>query len=327
MAKLKLSLSIGDYDVNRGLLDGSVQAEGIDLVVLSLPAPERHRRMMQDLEFDACELSLSSFLSLKDQDLLPVQAIPAFPLRKMRHSSVFIHVGKGINKPSDLNGKRIGLRSYQVTAGLWARGILQDEYGVDLKSIRWVAGDRDDIPFDPPDWLQLEQLPPGTDVDRMLVEGELDACIYPEILPSIARRDPRVARLWKDAKQEEINYYRRTGLIPIMHCVVVKESLLEEHPWVAINLLKAFRDSKEQHMRRYQHDTLFLSSLCWARDAWEEQEQLMGPDPFPYDFQSARHAIDTACRYAYEQGLTKKRLQPEELFFKPSLKEIPHYVQ
>lgn len=326
MAKLKVSLAIGRYDVNQGLLDGSVQAEGIDLIVMPMAAPERHRRMMQDLEFDACELSLSSFLSLKDLDALPVQAIPAFPLRKMRHSSIFINISKGIQSPADLNGRRIGLRSYQVTAGLWARGILQDDYGVDLKSIRWVAGDRDDIPFDPPEWLQLEQLEPGTDVDRMLVEGELDACIYPEILPSIARKDPRVARLWRDAKKEEMEYYRRTGLIPIMHCVVVKNSLLEEHPWVAISLLKAFRESKEQHMRRYQNDTLFLSSLIWSRDAWEEQEELMGPDPLPYDFDQARKALDTACRYAYEQGLTKKRLQPEELFFPPSLKDIPHYV-
>lgn len=326
MAKLRLTLAVGDYDVNRALIQGEVQPEGIELIVLPLPAPERHRRMAQHLEFDAAEFSLSSYLVLRARRALPLTAIPAFPLRKMRHGSIYVHTGKGIRAPQDLHGRRVGLRQYQVTAGLWARGILAEFYGVDLSRITWVASDPEEIPFEPPPWLKLEHLPPGANLDRTLAEGELDACIYPELLPSYVNKDPRVARLFPDSKREEMECFRRTGIIPIMHCVVVRDAVLEQHPWVAVSLLKAFRQSKELHLRRMRRDSLFLQSLVWFRELWEEQEALMGPDPFPYEFAAARPALAAACRYAHQQGLTPRLLEPEELFHPATLKELPEYV-
>lgn len=325
MAKLKLTLCCGVNDLNRGLIDGSVTPEGIDLTVLPLPAPERHRRMSDDLEFDICEYSLASYVTARDRGTLPVAAIPAFPLRKMRHASIYINTGRGISGPADLHGRRVGLLSYQTTAGVWARGILLDQYGVDLKGITWVTADRDEVPFDIPGGYRVEHCP-DADLDRMLVAGELDACVTPALLPSMVSGDPRAGRLWADCKQEEQAWWRQTGIIPIMHTVVIKQSVLDQHPWVALSMLKAFQQSKQQCLYRYQHDTLALVGLCWFRELWEEQVALMGPDPFPYDFAGARPAVDAFCRYAHTLGLTRRPVAPEALFFKAAMKPLPRHA-
>jgi 4,5-dihydroxyphthalate decarboxylase len=323
MSKLRLALSCGYNDLNRGLIDGSVTPEGIDLTVLPLPAPERHRRMTDNLEFDVSEFSLGSYLSARDKGALPVWAIPAFPLRKMRHGSIFINTRKGISGPQDLHGRRVGLLSYQVTAGIWGRVILHDHYGVDLKSIIWVVGDRDEVSFEPPAGYKIDRLPEGADLDELLAGGMIDACITPALLPSIIRNDPRVGRLWPDTKQEEMAYWRKTRVIPIMHTVVIKESLLQQHPWVAMSMLNAFRESKRSCLHRYEHDSLMLVGLCWSHELWEEQVALMGPDPFAYDFAGARHEVDAACRYSFELGLTQNRLTPEELFYPSVIQPLP----
>ncbi|HEX9443987.1 MAG TPA: PhnD/SsuA/transferrin family substrate-binding protein, partial [Candidatus Binatia bacterium] len=244
MSKLELTLAAGAYDLLRPLIEGTVVPAGIDLNVLTMASPERHGRMLRHEEFDVCELSLVAYLVALDQGRT-FRAIPVFPHRRFRHGYMVKRMNSGIDKPSDLNGKRIGLDTLQNSAGLWMRGILQDHYGVDLKTVEWWCQEEEDVPFEPAKWMKLKRVPKGKDIDRMLVGGELEAALYPETLPSIKSGSPKVGPLFPDAKAAEIDYYKKSGIYPIMHTVVIKGEILDRNPWVAVSLQQAFQRSKE----------------------------------------------------------------------------------
>src|SRR6266487_950497 len=210
MSKLKLTFACGDYDFLRPLFDGTLTAPGIDLNVLTMASPERHGRMLRHEEFDVCELSLVGYLVARDRGC-NYTAIPVFPDRRFRHSYMINRTGCGIEKPADLNGKRVGLDTLQNSAGLWMRGILQDHYGVDLKSIEWWCQQEEDVAFQPAAWMKVKRVPAGKDIDRMLVDGELEAAIYPETLPSVRAGSPKVGLLFPRTREAEIDYYRRSG--------------------------------------------------------------------------------------------------------------------
>ena len=321
--KLQLSLACGDSDLNRALVVGTVQPEGIELIAQTMPSPERHRRMLKHEEFDVCEFSLSTYL-LAHQAGRPFTAIPVFPHRRFRHSYVFCRSDAGIAAPTDLLGKRIGLDTLQNTAGLWMRGILQDCHGVPLQSIRWWTQEEEDIPVKPSTALSVERVPPGTDLDAMLCRGDLEAVIYPEILPSVAKGSSQIRRLFTDSKQAEMEYYRRTGIFPIMHTVLIHMRIVERHPWVPANLLKAFRSAKEHAYAQLEDPRRF--ALVWVRELLEEQRQLMGSDPWPYNLTDNRLALETLVRYSFEQGLLKRKPSVEGLFVDSSLEEPPRYI-
>jgi 4,5-dihydroxyphthalate decarboxylase len=232
--------------------------------------------------------------------------------------------GCGIEKPSDLNGKRVGLDTLQNSAGLWMRGILQDHYDVDLKSIAWWCQEEEDIPFEPALWMKVHRVARGKNIDQMLLDGELEAALYPETLPSIRSGDPRVALLFPNPKQAEIDYYKNGGHFPIMHTVVVRNEILERHPWAAINLVRAFQRAKELCYERMKDPRSF--ALVWVADLIREQKEIFGLDPWPYNLEDNRNALEAVIRYEYEQGMIKKKPKPEELFFPPSLQRIQHYV-
>ena len=227
----------------------------------------------------------------------------------------------GIEKPRNLEGRRVGIRTWQTTAILWIRGILEEHYGVDLTTIQWFRQDEEDIPFTLPPRFKLTQLSRDQNVNRMLVEGEVDALIHAEIPSSFKQGDPRVRRLFVDAKAEEQRYYRATGIFPLMHTVVIKESLLARSPWVATALLKAFRESKELAWRQMEDPRRV--SLAWLRDLIEEQRELLGRDPWPYDLPANRTALETMIRYAHRHGMIRDAMSPESLFFPPSLETMP----
>src|SRR5438105_8164057 len=189
--------------------------------------------MLRHQEFDVCELSLVGYLVARDK-AAAFNAIPVFPHRRFRHGYVVKRTNAGIEKPADLNGKRVGLDTLQNSAGLWMRGILQDQYGVDLKSIEWWCQEEEDVAFQPAAWMKVRRVPAGKDIDRMLLEGELEAAIYPETLPSIRSGSSKVGLLFPRVREAEIDYYRRSGIFPIMHTVVIKNEILERHPWVAV---------------------------------------------------------------------------------------------
>ncbi len=324
MSKIHLTLACGTYDINRGLIDGEVQPQGIDLTVLTYASPQRHWRMGRNEEFDVCEFSMSTFLMLQGRGDNPFVAIPAFPHRRFRHSFIFTNADAGIRSPKDLEGRKVGLRSWQTTAGLWARGILADDYDVDLHKIQWLCQDEEDVPFDIPPHYSIERVPEGKTVTKMLEEGEIDALIYPEMPGSVLRGDPRVTRLFPDYKAEEMRHYQKTGFFPIMHTVVIRKEILEENPWVAVNMLNAFRESKDLAFRKMEDPRSI--SLAWVRDLIEEQRRVLGNDPWRYEFEPNRKAIEAMIRWSHEQGMIPNTFNAEELFVPASLDELPHYV-
>ena len=323
MSKLKLTLACGSYDLLRALIDGSAAPAGIDLNVLTMASPERHGRMLRHVEFDVCELSLVAYLVARDQGK-PFTAIPVFPHRRFRHGDMIKRTNCGIEKPSDLNGKRVGLDTLQNSAGLWMRGILQDHYGVDLKGVEWWCQEEEDIPFEPAKWMKLRRVPKGKDIDRMLLDGDLEGALYPETLPSIRNRSPKVALLFPNPREAEGDYYKKSGIFPIMHTVVVKNDILEQNPWVAVSVLQAFQQAKEVCYRHMKDPRNF--ALVWVKELMQEQETLFGADPWPYNLEENRKALEAVVRYEFDQGMIKKKPKIEELFFPASLQEIQHYL-
>ena len=326
-----LSLACGDYDIHRGLIEGSVRPQGIDLTVLTYPTPPRQWRMDRHSEFDICEFSMSSYLLVHERQLLgqemamePVMAIPVFPHRRFRHSFIFVNTRAGIRTPKDLEGRKVGLRSWQATAGLWARGILQDEHGVDLKRVIWCPSDVEAVSeaADPPGY-DIRRVQDGRSITRMLLEGEVDALIYPEMPDALLAGDDRIARLFPDYKQEEMAYYTKTGFFPIMHTVVIKQSILKANPWVARNVLVALRESKDLAFDRMRDPRSI--SLAWVRELIDEQLEVLGQDPWDYTFEGNEAAIRTMIRYSLEQGILTQPVTPEALFAASTLGELPAY--
>jgi 4,5-dihydroxyphthalate decarboxylase len=311
--KIPLSLACGDYEITRPLQDGRVEPDGIDLTILTaMDSTTRHWRFLRKGAFDAAELSSSSYLLAVDKGL-PFRAIPVFLHRRFRHGFVFINTAKGIGKPTDLIGRKVGVKSFQVSAILWMRGILEHEYGVPHKSIEWFAELDEDVEFTPPPDLKLTQLSHDKSVENMLVNGELDAVIHPDLIQPIVDKDPRVARLFPDHKAEEIAFFRKTGMFPIMHVLGIRQEVVERYPWLPANLYRAFDAAKARAMKRMENPR--IAPLAWYREAWEEQEEILGPDPWEYGLtEQNRKTLDTLVGYSFEQGLISRRIALEELF-------------
>jgi 4,5-dihydroxyphthalate decarboxylase len=315
--KLSLTFACGDYEIVRPLIDGKVEVDGVDLTILTdMDSATRHWRFLRNGEFDVAEVSSSSYLAARDNDW-PFRAIPVFLHRRFRHGFMFINTTKGISKPSDLIGRRVGVKTLMTSAVLWMRGILQHEYGVPLDSIEWVAEIEDDVNVTLPPDIKYSCLPNDKSVETMLAEGELDAVFHSDFVKPFRAHDPRVARLFPDSKAEEMAYYQRAGIFPIMHVVGIRQSLAEQHPWLAINLFRAFNEAKAIAMERMRNPRIV--PLAWYRAAWEEQEQILGPDPWEYGLTDKnRKILETLVSYSYEQGLIRTRPTLEQLFLNVS---------
>jgi 4,5-dihydroxyphthalate decarboxylase len=311
--KLELTLACGDYDILLPLIEGEVQPDGIEIVpVTRMDSTTRHWRFLRNLEFDLAELSISSYLLAKDADL-PVAALPVFPHRRFRHGFVFVNSAKGIRRPSDLIGKRVGIKSFQVSAILWMRGILEHEYGVPHKSIRWFSELDEDVEFAPPPDLDLTRLPEDKSVETMVATGELDALIHPDLIEPILKKDPRVGRLFPDYKREEMAYFEKTGIFPIMHAIGIKREAVERWPWIAISLFEAFEEAKAIGMARMRNPR--IAPIAWYNAFWEEQQEILGPDPWEYGLTARnRKTLETVVGYSHEQGLIRKRPDLDDLF-------------
>jgi 4,5-dihydroxyphthalate decarboxylase len=311
--RIPLTLACGDYEIVRALREGTVVPDGIDLTVLTaMDSSTRHWRFLRNRDFDMAEVSASSYIVSRDQGF-PFHALPVFLHRRFRHGFVFINTQKGIAKPADLAGRKIGVKSFLVTAVHWLRGILEHEYGVPHKSVHWHAELDEDIDFTPPPDVRITRLPHDKSVETMLAEGELDAVLHSDFIKPFVAGDPRVARLFPDYKTEEMNYFRKTGIFPIMHVMGIKQELAERHPWIAINMFQAFSEAKALAMRRMENPRIV--PLAWYREAWEEQEQILGPDPWEYGLTDRnRHTLETLAGYSHEQGLTRRLLSLDELF-------------
>jgi 4,5-dihydroxyphthalate decarboxylase len=314
---LPLTFACGDYEIVRPLIDGRVQADGIDLTILTkMDSATRHWRFLRGREFDVAEVSASSYLAARDNDW-PFRAIPVFLHRRFRHGFIFINTAKGIAKPADLKGRQVGVKTLMTTAVLWMRGLIEHEYGVPLKSIEWFAELDNDVDVKLPADLRVTRLPDNKSVETMLAEGELDAVLHSDLIKPFLANDPRVARLFVDHRKEEAVYFQKTGIFPIMHVLGLRQELVEQHPWVAVNLFKAFNEAKAIAMTRMQNPRIV--PLAWYRDAWEEQEKILGPDPWQYGLtDDNRKNLTTLIGYSLEQGLIKKKPELEQLLLNVS---------
>jgi len=312
-AKLRLSVACGDYEIVRALKDGIVTADGIELVLLTGMGPrERHWRLARRDEFDVCEENVGAYFMARDQDY-PVTAIPVFMHRRFRHGFIFINREAGIRSPKDLVGKRVGGTNFQPASNIWMRGILEEHYGVPHREITWVVERSEDVPFTPPPGLRILMKEGAKPLSQMLADGELPAMISPTLPAPFVQGDKRIARLFPDYKQIEIDYFRATGIFPIMHVTTIRREIVEKHPWVATNLVKAFEQAKQIAYRRVANPRMI--PLAWVRTAVEEQEAILGHDPWAYGLTPAnRKNLETVLRYTHQQGLIRKALPLDELF-------------
>jgi len=313
MADIHLTLACGDYEITRPLIEGAVKPDGINLTVLSdIDSTTRHWRFLRHREFDAAEVSASSFILAKDAGH-PVVGVPVFPHRRFRHEFVFVNTRNGVRVPKDLIGRKVGVKSFQATAILWMRGILEHEYGVPHQSIQWFSELDEDVEFEPPPGLHLTRLADNQSLEEMLVLGELDAVIHTDLIAPYLKGAPEVARLFDDYKSEEQRFYNKTGIFPIMHVVGLKREVVEQNPWVPIELFKAFEASKALGMKRSFNPR--VAPLAWHRHAWEEQRAVLGPDPWEYGLGDRnRRNLETLAGYSFEQGLVKRLPSLDDLF-------------
>ena len=322
---MRITLACWDYDRTRALIDGTVAPDGLELVYLNQPVEETFFRMMRYKEYDASEMSLSSYVASLNQEHPPFIAIPVFPSRFFRHSCIFVSAKSGIRKPEDLKGRRIGVPEYQMTAPVWIRGILSDDYGVKVTDCEHFSGGEEEPGRDEklkiavPPSIRLKAIPGGKTLSRMLADGELDALVTARA-PSTFHKEPdKVKRLFPNYVEVEKEYYRRTRIFPTMHTVVIRRDVYATNPWIAQSLTKAFTEAKTRAYELYKQTAALPAMVPWLVAELEEARREMGEDWWPYGLQPNRKALETFLRYHHEQGLSKRVFKPEELFARETL--------
>ena len=319
MGDIHLTLACEDYDRTRALKDGLIKPEGIELNYLVMSVEEIFWRMMKYEEFDVSELSMGAFLTAAARGRRPFIAIPVFPSRTFRHRCIFINSGSGIERPQDLRGKRMGVPEYSMTAAVWLRGLFQHEYGIWPEEIHWIQageeepGRKDRVDFEMPPGVRLESRTDRT-LNEMIESGEIDAMMSPRMPTCFLNGSPHVRRLFPDYKQAEMNYFKTTGLFPIMHVIVIKRSVYQKEPWVAQTLYKGFCTAKDLCMRQLYDTNILRISLPWTSAEYEETRDLMTADYWPYGLEPNRDNLETLHGYLYEQGLIRQKLDLDELF-------------
>jgi 4,5-dihydroxyphthalate decarboxylase len=324
MADLKLTFACDNYLHTKALRDGTVRPEGIDLTYLSTFPAETFQRMVQFREFDACEMGMKFYASTFQTEERPFVAIPVFPSRSFRHAAIYVSEKSHIREPQDLVGKKVGeLFAYGHDAAIWARGIMSDQYGVPIDSVTYYVGRldkstaREFAPFPPPSHIKVVEIGPDQTLDEMLETGEIDALYSAIVPPSLLKRSGKVRRLFADYKQVERAYFAETGIFPIMHTTVVRRDIYEQNRWVAQALYKALKEAKQlayDHYRAAERNMHRLMLAPWLTAHLEENSQVLGEDYWPYGLEPNRKTIDTFLRYHHEQGLSQRRLVPDELF-------------
>src|SRR5262245_60544735 len=327
MGNIRLTLACEDYDRTRPLKDGIINPEGIDLNFLVMPVEEIFWRMMKYEEFDASELSMGAFLTAAACGLRPFVAIPVFPSRTFRHRCIFVNTSSSVRSIGDLRGRRMGVPEYSMTAAVWLRGMFEHDYGVAPSEIHWVqageehAGRKDRVDFEMPPGVCIESRPDST-LNTMIESGEVDAMMSPRMPTCFLQGSPHVRRLFPNYRQVEMEYFKKTGLFPIMHVIVIKRSLYEKEPWVAQTLYKAFREAKEICMRELYDTNILHVSLPWTAAEYEDTRDLMTADYWPYGIEPNRPNLETLHGYLYEQGLIKQKLNLDELFARETVEAL-----
>ena len=325
MSKLKLSVAMGHYDRTRPLVDGDVQIDGVDPIYMLLAPEEMFFRAFRDVAFDISELSLSSFAIKESAGTNPYVGVPVFPSRAFRHTAIYIRTDRGIASPADLKGRRIGTPEYQLTAAVWARALLQEEYGVEPSDITWVRGGMEDpgrpekIPVQLPAEVRLENAPADSTLSQLLEQGDIDGIIGPRAPSCFERGDSRVGWLFSDPAHAAARYFRRTRIFPIMHVLGVRRELAKEHPWVPMAVFKAFAAAKSIALARLADTSACKVTLPFVEEQLRGAQALLGADFWSYGVAPNRHVLDYFLAHHHGQGLSRRRLQVEELFHPATL--------
>ena len=318
-ARLHLTLATTDYDHVRDLMNGVVRAEGIVLTGFVLPVEEVFFRFIKNREWDVSEMSFGKFIAYASQANSPFIGIPVFPSRVFRHSAFYVRADRGVASPKDLEGKAVGIPEWAQTAGIYARGFLSETAGVDLTKIQWVqagmneAGREEKVEFSLPEGIRYSQRRDSS-LSAMLQSGELDAAISARVPAAFTQGDGKIVRLYPDYRREERRYYDATGIFPMMHVIAMRRAVFERYPWAAMNLLKAFEQAKERSLERIQDLTASRIPVPWASAIAGEWSASFGADPFPYGLEANRRTLDAFCRFSHDQGVTARRLTPDDLF-------------
>lgn len=320
MPNLKLSVGCGPYDRTEALRSGIIQPEGIDLTYVPVQSPpEIFARMIKNNAFDFAEMSTAMYLTLRAKNEFPFIALPIFPSKVFRHGFIFVNTNSGIKTPKDLEGKRVGVPEYRQTAAIWIKGILQNEYEVDLHSIHWFEGGAN-VPREPdvldlrPDYeVDIEFIGPQKSLNQMLEAGEIDAMIGARI-PFSLNTCEHVQRLFPDYREVEKAFYKKTGIFPIMHTLVVDEKLYREHPWVAESIYKAFVQSKDWCLEQMRFSGTMRYTLPWLFADIDEMYEVFGSDPWAYGLEPNRATLEALIKYLHDQKFLARRVAIEEMF-------------
>jgi 4,5-dihydroxyphthalate decarboxylase len=319
MAKLELSVAVGDYDRTRALFDGTVAIDGVDPVFMQLGPEEIFFRAFRGGEFDVCELSLSSYTLKTAQGNCPYIAVPAFVSRAFRHTAIYVRTDR-VKKPADLKGRKVGVPEYQLTANVWARALLDDEYGVKPADIYWIRGGIEEpgrpekLPVDLPAGVRLVDAPEGVTISALLESGEIDGFIAPRPPTLIERGHPNIGWLFPDPVAVAKDYFRRTGFFPIMHVVGIRRTLAERHPWLPGAAFKAFEQAKQLGLKKLSDTSSTKVTLPFVEEALREVRALMGEDFWSYGVEANRKVLDYFLGQHHAQGLSPRRVKVEELF-------------
>ncbi len=318
---------MGNYDRTRALVDEVVRIDGTDPIYQLLSPEEMFFRAFRDRAFDICELSLSSFAIKTAAGTNPYVGVPVFLSRAFRHTSIFIRTDRGIREPFDLRGRRIGTPEYQLTACVWARALLQDDYGVNPSDIVWVRGGMEHpgrpekIPLRLPDGIRIESAPEGVTLSQLLENGEIDGIIGPRAPASFLQGSPLVSWLFADPAGTAADYFRRTRVFPIMHLLGVRRELAAQHPWLPMAVYKAFCESKQLAVAALEDTSATKVTLPFVDEQLHAARGLMGPDFWSYGFAPNRNTLKSFLHHHYAQGLSERCLSAEELFHPSTLEE------
>lgn len=318
MAKLKLCIAVGDYDRTRPLIDGTVAIDGVDPVFMTLSPEEIFFRAFRGAEFDVCELSLSSSTVKIAQGDCPYVGVPAFVSRMFRHTSIYVRTDR-IKRPEDLKGKKVGLPEYQLTANVWARAILEDDHGVKPSDIHWIRagieepGRPEKISLKLPAGVRLDNGPEGSTISQLLADGEIDGFIAPRP-PKLDKPHPHIGWLFPDPTAAAKDYFKRTGIFPIMHMTGVRRTLVDENPWLPGAIYKAFEQAKAVALAKLNDTSATKVTLPFVEEQLKAARELMGQDFWAYGLEPNRVTLDAFLRHHHSQGLSPRQLKPEELF-------------
>lgn len=324
MAKLRLSIAIGDYDRMRPLVDGAVSIDAVDPQYMLLEPEEIFFRAFRHADFDITELSMSSYSVKTAAGTSPYVAVPVFPSRAFRHTSIYVRTDR-IKSPADLRGKRVGVPEYQLTANVWVRLFLEEDHGVRPADITWVRGGYEQpgrvekIGLDLPPNVRLESVPEGATISGLLASGELDAVIGPRAPSCFRAGRPHVGYLYPEPQKAAADWFRRTGMFPIMHLLGIRRTLAEAHPWLPYAVVKAFEQSKAVALERLGDTSATKVTLPFVEEQLQAARALMGEDFWSYGLAPNRHVLERFLRQHHAEGLSSRLLAPEELFHPASL--------